>query len=35
MEDFDLMYMMKTPFFIGNLPQAVEEAQNCDIDEDD
>jgi hypothetical protein len=35
MEDFDLMYMMKTPFFTGNLSQAVDEAKNCDVNEED
>jgi hypothetical protein len=35
MEDFDLMYMMKTPFFMGNLEQAVDEAPNCEVSEDD
>ena len=35
MEDFDLMYMMKTPFFVGNLAQAVEEGANCEVSDDD
>lgn len=35
MEDFDLMYMMKTPFFMGSLEQAVNEAHNCEVSEED
>ena len=26
-EDFDILYMVKTPFFMGNIPKAAEECQ--------
>jgi hypothetical protein len=35
MEDFDLMYMMKTPFFMGSFPAAIQQAAQIQISEDD
>lgn len=35
MEDFDLMYMMKTPFFTGKLDQVIAEAASCEVSPDD
>ena len=26
-EDFDILYMVKTPFFLGNMSKALEEVQ--------
>ena len=35
MEDFDILYMMKTPFFMGKFDQVGEEALTVDINEED
>ena len=37
MDDFDILYMVKTPFFMGNLQKAQEECENQagEIDADD
>ena len=36
MEEFDILYMMKTPFYMGNTKQVPVEADQIDIsDEDD
>lgn len=35
MEDFDLLYLLKTPFFLGNSHKAMEEANELEIDESD
>jgi len=36
-EDFDILYMVKTPFFLGNLDKALEECQQqaAEIQPDD
>ena len=34
-EDFDILYMMKTPFFMGNTRQVPIEASQCDISKED
>lgn len=31
MEDFDLLYMMKTPFFMGNYEKAISEGDQVEI----
>ena len=35
MEDFDILYMMKTPFFMGNTKQVAVEAPACEVDPQD
>ena len=35
MEGFDILYMMKTPFFMGNTAAVVTEAAQCDVNEED
>jgi len=35
MDDFDILYMMKTPLYMGSLSKVAEEAQSCDVNEDD
>lgn len=35
MEDFDLLYLLKTPFYLGNSSKALKEADELDIDESD
>lgn len=35
MEDFDLLYLLKTPFYLGNPSKAISEAQELEIDESD
>ena len=35
MEDFDILYMMKTPFFMGNTRQVAIEANQCDVSKED
>jgi len=36
-EDFDILYMVKTPFFLGNISKALEEChqQAAEIQSDD
>jgi len=35
MEDFDILYMVKTPFFLGSLGKVKEEADQIEINEED
>ncbi len=35
MEDFDLLYMLKTPFFLGSFDKIQNEASLIEINEDD
>lgn len=35
MEDFDLMYMLKTPLFMGTPEKVVSEAESVELNEDD
>ena len=35
MEGFDILYMMKTPFFMGNTSGVATEASQCDVNEED
>lgn len=35
MEDFDILYMMKTPLYMGSLQKVIDEAQGVDINEED
>ena len=35
MEEFDILYMMKTPFYMGNTKQVPVEADQIDISEED
>ena len=35
MEDFDILYLMKTPFFMGDTAKVPAEASQCDINQDD
>jgi hypothetical protein len=35
MEDFDLLYLMKTPFFLGSLTKVEDEGSKLEINEDD
>jgi hypothetical protein len=35
MEDFDLLYMMKTPFYMGNYTKVQDEAAQIEINPDD
>lgn len=35
MEDFDILYLMKTPFFMGDTTKVPIEASQCDINEED
>lgn len=35
MEDFDLLYLLKTPFYLGNSSKALAEAEGLEIDESD
>ncbi len=35
MEDFDLMYMLKTPLFIGSADKVVPEAESVDLNTED
>ena len=36
-EDFDILYMVKTPFFLGNMEKALSECQHqaAEIQQDD
>jgi hypothetical protein len=33
--DFDILYLIKTPFFIGNTPKALEEISSVEVDSED
>ena len=33
--DFDILYLMKTPFFMGDVAKVPIEAMQCDINEED
>ena len=35
MEDFDILYMMKTPFYMGDFEKAIAEANQVEINVDD
>ena len=35
MEGFDILYLMKTPFFMGNTSIVPTEANQCDVNEED
>ena len=35
MEGFDILYLMKTPFFMGNARAAIAEGPQCDVNEED
>jgi len=35
MEDFDLLYMMKTPFYMGSFDKVLSEAETIEINQDD
>jgi hypothetical protein len=35
MEDFDLMYMLKTPLFMGTPEKVVQEADSVELNSDD
>ena len=35
MEDFDILYLMKTPLYMGNTRQVTVEAGQCDVSEED
>jgi hypothetical protein len=35
MEDFDILYTMKTPFYLGDLDKALEAGSQVEIDSDD
>ena len=35
MEGFDILYLMKTPFFMGNIKAVPVEANQCDVNEED
>ena len=35
MEGFDILYLMKTPFFMGKTSRVPLEAQQCDVSEED
>ena len=35
MEDFDLLYLMKTPFFMGEPAKVMTQSDNCEVSDDD
>jgi hypothetical protein len=35
MEDFDILYMLKTPFYLGDYDKAIQEANQVEINSDD
>lgn len=35
MEDFDLLYLMKTPFYMGSFDKAISEGEAVEINIDD
>lgn len=35
MEDFDLLYLMKTPFYMGSLDKALSEGERVEINPED
>ena len=35
MEGFDILYLMKTPFFMGKTELVAQEANQCDVNEED
>lgn len=35
MEGFDILYLMKTPFFMGNTSAVATEGTQCDVNEED
>jgi hypothetical protein len=35
MEDFDLLYMLKTPLFMGSASKVIQEAEQVEVNQDD
>jgi hypothetical protein len=35
MEDFDLLYMLKTPFYLGDFDKSISEAESVEINSED
>ena len=35
MEDFDILYLIKTPFYMGDNAKVPTEAQQCEVNEED
>lgn len=35
MEDFDLMYMLKTPLFMGSAAQVISESESLELNAED
>jgi len=35
MEDFDLLYLMKTPFYLGDFDKCLQEAEKIEINQED
>ena len=35
MDDFDILYMMKTPLYMGDLQKVLDEAPSVDVNEED
>jgi hypothetical protein len=35
MDDFDILYMMKTPLYLGNLQKVIDESQSIELNEED
>jgi hypothetical protein len=35
MDEFDILYMMKTPLFVGSMQKVVDESQSLEVNEDD
>ncbi len=35
MEDFDLLYMLKTPFYLGDFDKAIQEGEQVEINAED
>jgi hypothetical protein len=35
MDDFDILYMMKTPLYLGSLQKVLDEAASVDVNEED
>jgi len=35
MDDFDILYMMKTPFYLGDYDKSLTESQSIEINSDD
>lgn len=35
MDDFDILYMVKTPFFLGDFDKALAEAESVEVNPED